>query len=368
MKNELIIATGLLVLACEIMAQQEDEIEIRHSTNAVFMIGDSAIPAGETYRGELLVPSGDDGVESFIPITVHHGTEGGPVLAMIAGIHGSEYAPILAMQKLALLIDPAELRGTLIIVHIANMPAFSGRTIYMGPNDLKNLNRSFPGDISGTITDRIAYTLRNEVMTRADYLVDIHSGDANESLRPSYSAYYGEAGGKEVIEQSRRLAASFGLGTIVRFAGSYDSEEEAIYTSAQAVTLGIPAIDIESGELGNADDKYVDPITNGTLSIMRELDMIPGEPTPVENPLVISDRSRIYSGHDGIFYADPKVETGDYVTAGARLGIITDYHGNQLEIIRAPASGVLLILFGTPPVNTGDNIVVIGRTPESIAD
>ena len=65
-------------------------------------------------------------------------------------------------------------------------------------------------------------------MMPADYLVDIHSGDGNESLRPSYSAYYAEAGGEEVIEQSRRLAVSFGLGTIVRFAGSYDSTDEAI--------------------------------------------------------------------------------------------------------------------------------------------
>ena len=114
------------------------------------------------------------------------------------------------MQKLAPLINPSEQRGTLVIVHIANMPVFSGRTIYMGPNDLKNLNRSFPGNINGTITDRIAYVIRNEVMMRADYLVDIHAGDGNESLRPSYSAYYGEAE-EEVIEQSRRLAMSFGL-------------------------------------------------------------------------------------------------------------------------------------------------------------
>jgi hypothetical protein len=56
-KNILIITTGLLVVAFEIMAQQEDELESHHSTNAVFMIGESAISAGETYRGELLVPS-----------------------------------------------------------------------------------------------------------------------------------------------------------------------------------------------------------------------------------------------------------------------------------------------------------------------
>ena len=357
----LLIFIGLLAASFDTSAQHEDEIESHHSENSVFTIGEFAVSAGKTYRGELFVPSGEDGIESFIPVTVHNGAEEGPVLALIAGIHGSEYAPIVAMQKLAPLINPSELRGTLIIVHIANMPAFSGRTIYMGPNDLKNLNRSFPGNINGTITDRIAYVIRNEVMMRADYLVDIHAGDGNESLRPSYSAYYGEAGGEEVIEQSRRLAMSFGLGTIVRFAGSYTSADEAIYTSAQAVTLGIPAIDIESGELGSTDDRYIDPIMNGTLSIMRDLEMIPGEPNVVENPLVISERSRIYSNHDGMFYADSKVETGDYVTAGTRLGAITDYHGNMLEEIFAPSAGVLLILFGTPPVNSGDNIVVVGE-------
>ena len=289
----LLIFIGLLAASFDVFTQQENETDSHHSENPVFRIGEYAVSAGETLGGELSVPGGEDGIESFIPITVHNSAEEGPVLALIAGIHGSEYAPILAMQKLAPLINPSELRGTLVIVHIANMPAFSGRTIYMGPNDLKNLNRSFPGNINGTITDRIAYVIRNEVMMRADYLVDIHAGDGNESLRPSYSAYYGEAGGEEVIEQSRRLAMSFGLGTIVRFAGSYDSEDEAIYTSAQAVTLGIPSIDIESGELGSTDDKYIDPITNGALSIMRDLEMIPGEPKVVENPLVIIERSRL---------------------------------------------------------------------------
>jgi predicted deacylase len=58
------------------------------------------------------------------------------------------------------------------------------------------------------------------------------------------------------------------------------------------------------------------------------------------------------------------VRTGDYVTQGTRLGVITDYFGNELETVTAPESGVLLILFGTPPVNTGDPIVVIGKVGE----
>jgi predicted deacylase len=79
---------------------------------------------------------------------------------------------------------------------------------------------------------------------------------------------------------------------------------------------------------------------------------------------LIADRVRIYSEHDGIWYADPLVSTGDYVTQGKKLGVITDYLFRELETITAPASGVLLILFGTPPANEGDAVVVIGEIDE----
>lgn len=333
-----------------------------------FEIAHLTLEPGQRLSINLPVAAGSDGIETFVPITVLHGTRAGPVLALIAGIHGSEYAPILSMQRLPDLVDPADMSGTLIVVHIANMPAFQGRTIYVGPNDLKNLNRSFPGSETGTVTERIAHTLTQEVMLRSDYLIDIHSGDANESLRPSYAAYYAEAGERRVIEESERIALAFGLGTVVQFTGSYASVDDAIFTSAQAVTRGVAAMDVESGELGMIDDVYIDPITTGSLNVLRELNMIPGEPDIPVNPLIISDRARVYSDHEGIWYADPLVQTGDFVTEGTRLGVITDYLGNELETIEAPASGVLLILFGTPPVNPGDNIAVVGRVPGDPGD
>ena len=329
-----------------------------------FELADLLVAPGEMVQGEITIDPIDGDGGTFIPVTVLHGSQEGPVLSLIAGIHGSEYSPILAMQQLPALLDPTQMSGTLVVVHIANMPAFTGRTVYFGPTDLKNLNRSFPGDSSGTITQRIAYALTNQVIKPADYLIDIHSGDANESLRPSYSAYYAEAGGDDVVQQSKRIAVAFGLETVVQFAGSYDSVDDAIYTSAQAVTLGIPSMDVESGELGNIDNVYIDPITDGAMNVMRELGMIAGEIEPLENPLFIAERARIYSEHEGIWYADPLVRTGDYVSQGTRLGVITDYFGNELETVTAPASGVLLILFGTPPVNTGDPIVVIGKVGE----
>ncbi len=323
------------------------------------------VEPGSQVSGKLAVNAGADGVAAFIPVTVLHGSKPGPVLSLVAGIHGSEYAPILAMQRLPPLLNPAEISGTIIIVHIANLPAFQGRTVYFGPSDLKNLNRSFPGDPTGTVTERIANVLTQAVMLRSDYFVDIHAGDANESLRPSYTAYYREAGGENVISESKRMAVAFGLQTVVQFSGSYENLEDAIYTSAQAVTRGIPAIDVESGELGSVDDVFTDPIIEGTLNLLRELDMLAGPSRTSDNPLFVSKRARVFSQHEGIWHASPLVNTGDYVTKGTKLGSITDYFGNQLQTVVAPASGLLLILFGTPPVNKGDNIVVIGEVPEA---
>ena len=351
------------VLFSPIVVAQGDVKQLREP----FRLMQLEVPAGERISGKLSVNGGADGVDTFIPVTVFHGRDSGPVLSLIAGIHGSEYSPIISMQRLPQLLDPQAMAGTLIIVHIANLPAFQGRSIYFGPDDLKNLNRSFPGKADGTVTERIAFTLSEEIMPLSDYLIDIHSGDGNESLRPSYSAYYAEAGGTEVVGQSRRLAVAFGLETIVQFAGSYSSLDDAIYTSAQSVTRGIPSIDVESGELGVIDDVFIDPITDGALSVLRELGMIEGEPIVAANPLFISDRARVYSEYEGIWHKNMLVQTGDYVTEGTELGVITDYFGKELQTVVAPASGILLILFGTPPVNVDDNIAVIGKVQPSIS-
>ncbi|MEM8982390.1 MAG: succinylglutamate desuccinylase/aspartoacylase family protein, partial [Pseudomonadota bacterium] len=114
------------------------------NANETIRVGTAIAESGERVRGVIAVAAGDDGVATEIPITVVNGAEAGPVLALIAGVHGSEYAPILAMQQVAGDLQAEQLAGAVIIVHIANLPSFQRRTIYVGPHDLKNLNRSFP--------------------------------------------------------------------------------------------------------------------------------------------------------------------------------------------------------------------------------
>src|SRR5215472_12617347 len=101
-----------------------------------------------------------------IPVTIVRGAKPGPTLALIAGNHGYEYPPILALQRLRAQIDPASLAGTVIMVHVANMPSFLGRTVYFSPADGKNLNRVYPGQRDGTMSERIAYAITAEVIEK----------------------------------------------------------------------------------------------------------------------------------------------------------------------------------------------------------
>ncbi len=349
MRRALVVALLCLLPGAHAPGQEE-----------AFRLGDITAPPGSIVSGRLEVPAAGGDAGTFFPITVAHGARPGPVLTLVAGIHGSEYAPILALQRLRPQLRPEDMSGTVVLVHMANLPAFLGRTIYFGPEDRLNLNREFPGRPDGSLTERIAHVLTREVIARSDFLMDIHSGDGNEWLRPSYTGYYAEAGGSEVIERSRRMAVAFGLDVIVEFRGDL-TPESAIWCGSAAVALGIPAIDVESGEMGLIEDRRIDPIVDGALSVMRDLGMAEGEPTPTTSPLFIRERAYAESDHDGVWTPDPRIRAGQYVPEGARLGAIRDFHGAPLAEIRAPAAGMLLILLGAPPVNRGETIAVIAR-------
>ena len=86
---------------------------------------------------------------SELPAVVCRGRVSGPTLAVTAGIHAAEYPGIAAAARLAREVDPAQLRGTLIIIPLVNSPGFYERSIYTNPRDGKNINRTFPAMLTG---------------------------------------------------------------------------------------------------------------------------------------------------------------------------------------------------------------------------
>src|SRR5579862_3097565 len=321
-----------------------------------FTIGQTTAAAGSIAGGTLVVAARHDDPGTVIPFSIVHGARSGPVLALVAGVHAMEYAPIIALQRLRTAIDPRTLTGTILMVHVANVPMFFGRAIYYSPKDGKNLNRVFPGRPDGTLSERIADVITRDVIARATHVLDLHGGDGNESLRP-YS-YWITTGDPAVAAASRALALAFGLDHVVVDSGRPTDPSASMHLSNTAITRGKPAVTTEAGCLGQTDEEAIAAIERGVAGVLRHLGMRADGPAPVAHPIWISRDAVLRAGTTGIFY--PAVECGHFVVAGALIGHITDFHGHTLEDIRAPFAGEVMYVVGTPPITAGEPVAMIG--------
>ncbi len=323
---------------------------------STFAMGPVTARPGTTVSGTFAVPArgGDPGTS--IPFTVVHGRTDGPVLALVAGTHGMEYVPIVAVQRLRASIDPTSLRGTVVMVHVANMPSFLGRTIYDSPADGQNLNRVFPGKADGTLSERIADVITREVIARATHVVDLHCGDGNESLRP-YS-YWITTGDPKVAEAGRQMALAFGLDHIVVDGARPTDPAASVYLSNTAVTRGKPALTTETGDMARTDEQSIGLVERGVAGLMRHLGMRADGPEPVAAPIWIERNEVLRAGFTGIFTA--AVERGHTVAKGTLIGRITDFHGRVVEEIRAPFDGEIMYVIGTPPISQGEPVAMVG--------
>ena len=315
-----------------------------------FTVGGVTAQPGTTVSGDVRVPAHGPDAGTTIPFSILNGARPGPVLTLVAGTHGAEYPPILALQRLRSSIDPKELSGTIVMIHVANMPGFLGRAIYYTPGDHKNLNRVFPGRADGTISERIAYTITHEFIERTQYLIDLHCGDANESLRPYL--YWTTNAAPPLVESIRQLAVAFGMDHIILDNGRPTDPAASLYLENTAITRGKPALTIESGGMGQSDEESIQRIERGVAGVLKHLKMRATGPDPVQHVVFLGRNLVLTSQHTGIFY--PLVEKAHTVAEGALIGRITDFHGNTVEEIRAPFAGEVLYVIGTPPTTKGE--------------
>ena len=327
-----------------------------------FVMGGVTAAPGTLASGELKVPAGSGDEGTVIPVTVINGSKPGPVLALVAGTHGVEYPPVLALQRLRASIDPRTLTGTVVLVHMANMPSFLARTIYYGPKDGQNLNRVFPGKPSGTLSERIAFVLTRDVIDRATHVIDIHCGDGNEWLRP-YS-YWVVTSAPAVVAASKDLALAFGLDHIVIDTERPNDAAASVYLANTAMTRGKPALTAESGGWSRTDEESIARVERGVAGVLRHLGMRADGPLPVANPVWLGRNEVLRSQFTGLLY--PMVEPGQTVAQGTIIARVTDFHGKVLEEIRSPFAGEILYVVATPPITKGEPVGFVAERAAAI--
>jgi predicted deacylase len=318
-------------------------------------VGGVVAHPGEAASGYIEVPDGVD-KGTRVPVSVVNGAKPGPVLALVAGTHGSEYTSVMALPRVLKALDPKAMKGAVILVHMANPPAFYGRRVYYGPDD-KNLNRVYPGRADGTQSERIAYAITTQVIDKATHLVDMHCGDGNESLRPY--TYWQVTGDAALDAASKGLALAYGLDHVIIDRERPKDATKSLYTSNTAELRGKPAITTESGGMGLTDEESVAAHERGALSLVRHLGIAQTPGVGVEHPLFIERNEVLRSAHTGVWV--PVAEKMQSVAAGTLIGRVFDPFGRLLSEVRAPFAGELLYVVGTPPVSEGEPLAFVGE-------
>ena len=299
----------------------------------------------------------DYGNKTFLPLTVIKGKDKGKVFTILAGVHGAEYAPIIATQKLIKKFEVKRLSGTIIILPITNIGAFYSSTPYVNPIDNLNINRIFPGNKNGSVSEKIAHFIATKIIPVSDFFLDAHSGDANEDLLP-FVCYYDNQNYPFQTKMAKELSEYSGFENVISYPYTIKNSEPALYAFKQATQVGKIALSFESGKLGYLQPKAVDRILRGYYRIFDKLEMY--EYNDLEDKTKFKRLNSPYyikSKFQGILYSGYKA--GDKVIKNNELGFITDEFGKIIERYFASKSGTILYMKGTPPVNIGDTVFSI---------
>ena len=326
------------------------------SQPAKLTVGTASAAPGEKVNGFIEVAAGSDAA-TRIPVTVIRGAKPGPTLALVSGAHGTEYTSIIALERVIQQLEPNAISGTIIIVPLVNIESFHQKVPHVNPVDHKSMNRFYPGNPTGTQTERASYLITKLVVEQSDYLIDLHGGDLDESLRP-YS-YWSKTGDAKLDATTKNMVFAFGLDHIIVVTDRPRDPNASRYLESTASTRGKPAITAEAGYSGTVEPDDLDALVSGCFNVMRFLKILPGEAKMVEHPVWLSKVDTVSGDNDGIFY--PLVKRGNYVEAGGKVGYITDYFGKTISELRAPAAGVVLYICGVPSMRKGETIANIGE-------
>ncbi|WP_413512323.1 succinylglutamate desuccinylase/aspartoacylase family protein [Myroides odoratus] len=297
----------------------------------------------------------------YIPVSLIKGKYPGKVFTIVAGIHGYEYPPITAVQELLKELKPDELHGTLIVLPLANVASFYKRSPFVNPIDYKNLNTTFPGSETGSLTEKIAHWISTEVILNSDVFLDIHGGDAGEDLIP-FICYYNNESNPQTTKEAHLLSEASQMEYIVSYPYDLKKTDKAKYAFKQAVQNDIVALSIEAGKLGTVQKENVELIKNAVYHMLAYATLYKNEPKieiPNQTKTYLRNQTYVKVEQKGLFYSS--IAAGDNVIQGQEIGTITDEFGQVLNQVKSPVTGIVLYKTGTPPVNKGETLFCIGH-------
>ena len=314
-----------------------------------FTIGGIEVAPGERRLVNLPLSALSNRTPMAVPVSVIRGRREGPTLFVSAAIHGDELTGVAICRRLLASRAMKVTAGTLLMVPIVNAFGFISHSRYLP--DRRDLNRSFPGSVRGSLAAQLANLFFTEVVARSDFGIDLHSAAIHRSNLPQIRADTRDG-------KSLELATAFGAPIIVHSGLREGSLRQS------AGEKGVPVIVYEAGEGLRVDELSVNVGMRGVLRVMAHLGMVRRSRDPRRPASVLSTSSRwVRAEESGLFR--PYRNIGDHVVAGQVIGVIADPYGEREEELKASISGIVIGRANIPAINQGDALFHIAKVEDA---
>ncbi len=315
-------------------------------------VGTAEVRPGEVTRGRLPLIEYADGSQVAAPVIVIAGRERGPVAWLIACGHGDEWGGALAIQRIAKALDPATLKGLVVLIPVANPPAFQAfRRVNPSPDDLMDFGDAFGGR-ARFATERIGSLYTALWKDHADFIVDLHTGGDHFVQHP-FVIY--TVTGTVPVARMEELARMFGVPTLWR-------DRDKIFSSDITINLpamGIPAFLLEVGGGGVMSRQQDDKQAEFALNFLKNLGIVIGTAARVDRHTIIEKYRIVTPSRGGFFYA--LKQPGESLSEGTPIARVVDVFGDEVEVIKSPVGNAILLgIQESPAVATGSWVAEIG--------
>jgi predicted deacylase len=301
----------------------------KHSyTLDTISVGTAHAKRGERVLGEVQ-GTASSGASARIPLTVIHGANPGPIVAYLSEAPDSTFSTVSGLNKLANLIDPAKVRGTVIIV-----PAFEPSA-------------------TPVLIDQIA--------NRADILLSLAGQEIADEFHPY--GYWERTGLAAQDKATRALAMAFGLDVIT--VRDIDPKRADSPLLSAALSEGKSALLVVGGRSSPAAASATNAIVAGCLNVLGSIGVITRAVGMDGKVSWIGPALSVTSTSNGVFA--PDIERGAKVRKGNKIGTFTDSATANSSDVVAPQDGIVTFLRITPTIPANGTMVTLatnyGPTP-----
>jgi predicted deacylase len=315
------------------------------ASSGQLVLGGVEIPRGSNMTIHLELPKLYN-TPTKLPLRVIRGRKDGPVVFISAAIHGDELNGIEIIRRFRKLNILSKLRGTLILVPIVNVYGIMTLSRYLP--DRRDLNRSFPGSIKGSLASRVAKIFFDEVVCHCTLGIDLHTASIHKSNLPQVRTNIDN-------ELTFTLAKAFQAPVVLH------SELRDGSLRAVAQEQGIPILLYEAGEALRFDEIAIRIGVKGIVNVLRTYEMLPKSVKirQSKTPIVSRISQWIRSSESGMIRTIKAL--GDTVQKDEVIAYIDEPLGESSFEIKALFDGVIIGKSEIPLVQEGDAIFHIAK-------